>query len=100
METVKKEKYTLELAPEASTDCVLNIASQEYLDLVVDQYSMRIYALGKVKETKQQYAKQDDFRLRRPDLKMEAKVGELGKDASSISNQPRLKPFILLFFLG
>jgi len=73
VETVKKEKYALELAPEASTDCVLNISSQEYLDLVVDQYSMRIYALAKVAETKQQYAKQDDFRLRRPDLKMEAK---------------------------
>ena len=75
MDTVKKEKYTLELAPEASTDCVLNISSNEYLDLVVDQYSMRLYALAKVAETKQQYAKQDDFRLRRPDLKMEAKVG-------------------------
>ena len=75
METVKKEKYSLELAAEASTDCVLNIAAPEYLDLVVDQYSMRIYALAKVAETKQQYATQDDFRLRRPDLKMEAKVG-------------------------
>lgn len=52
-------------------DCVMRIAPEEYLHLVVDQVSFKINVLARVQETDQVFAGDEVYRLRRPDLELE-----------------------------
>lgn len=67
-EKVKKERRDVVVTSGQSTETVFNIKVSEYIDKLVDQTSMKIFLLGKVKETGQILVEQDDFRLRTPNI--------------------------------
>nr|XP_006814157.1 PREDICTED: protein-glutamine gamma-glutamyltransferase K-like [Saccoglossus kowalevskii] len=67
----KDQHIDLVLEPNSSSEAVKRVVCSDYLGKLADQSAMKIYAMGKVRETKQMWADQDDFRLRTPDLTLE-----------------------------
>ncbi|XP_072046501.1 protein-glutamine gamma-glutamyltransferase K-like [Amphiura filiformis] len=65
---VKKERRSVVVAGSQSTEALFKVKVDDYVDKLVDQSSMKIFLLGRVKETKQTLVDQEDFRLRTPNL--------------------------------
>ncbi len=55
----------------AGEELTMNIKAEEYLPHVVEQVAFKINVHAHVNETRQTYAGDDDFRLRRVDLDVE-----------------------------
>lgn len=51
----------------------MNVYASEYLNKVAEQAAMKVSVLITVLETGQKHAKQDDFRLRTPDMNVEVR---------------------------
>ena len=58
----------------SAEEAVMRIQAEEYLHCIVDQVAFKVNVLAMVAETKQTFADHDDFRLRRPDLKIEVQI--------------------------
>ncbi|KAJ8031450.1 Protein-glutamine gamma-glutamyltransferase K [Holothuria leucospilota] len=89
---IKKEKQTHVLTAGQSKTASVNVTVSEYLDKLVEQSQFKVFLLGKVEETNQLIADQDDFRLETPflDVKVAAseqlRVGRPCKVALSFKN--------------
>ncbi|XP_013396811.1 protein-glutamine gamma-glutamyltransferase K-like, partial [Lingula anatina] len=71
---LKNEQFQIKLEPKSGEQSVkMACTVDEYLPKLVEGASMKIGGMAWVKETGQVHADLDDFRLRRPDLKVEAK---------------------------
>ncbi|XP_002738255.1 protein-glutamine gamma-glutamyltransferase K-like [Saccoglossus kowalevskii] len=57
--------------PKSSSECTLKLCCMDYRDLLVEHASMKIYVIGRVAETKQIFAEQDDFSLQTPELNLQ-----------------------------
>lgn len=49
----------------------IHISQNEYLEKLVDQSLIKIYALATVKETKQTWSEEDDFHLMKPRMSVQ-----------------------------
>ncbi|XP_077993726.1 protein-glutamine gamma-glutamyltransferase K-like [Glandiceps talaboti] len=72
----KADHIDLVIEGNEQLDVKMRVTREDYLHKLVDQTSMKIYAMGKVRETDQMWSDQDDFRVDTPDLTLETK-GEI-----------------------
>ncbi|CAB0036526.1 unnamed protein product [Trichogramma brassicae] len=80
-EPVKKSETERLVKPAASDAVRLDVAWEEYGPKLMDQSAFQISCLATIKDTNFEYFAQDDFRVRKPDIKIqldgEPMVGEL-----------------------
>ncbi|XP_014223313.1 annulin [Trichogramma pretiosum] len=80
-EPVKKSESERLVKPAASDAVRLDVAWEEYGPKLMDQSAFQISCLATIKDTNFEYFAQDDFRVRKPDIKIqldgEPMVGEL-----------------------
>lgn len=69
-ENVKKEDYDITVKSDSVCEVKMNVTYDEYAKRVVDQCSFIISCLATVEDTKFEYYAQDDFRVRKPDIKI------------------------------
>lgn len=69
-ESVKKEKYDLEVKADSITEAKLPVTYEEYNKRLVSQCAFSVSCLATVQDTKFEYYAQDDFRVRLPDIKI------------------------------
>ncbi|XP_014675499.1 PREDICTED: hemocyte protein-glutamine gamma-glutamyltransferase-like [Priapulus caudatus] len=69
---VKTEKTSVTIKPNSTAEAAISVTADDYLDLLVDQASFQVFACAKVKETNQIYSAEDDFRVRAPNVSVEA----------------------------
>lgn len=53
----------------------MTVNFEEYYSKLADQCSLNVVCLGKIKETDFEYFAQDDFRMRKPDIKITVRPG-------------------------
>ncbi|EDV59286.1 annulin isoform X1 [Drosophila erecta] len=68
---VKTLGFELELAPKSSDYVRMEVIFEEYYDKLSSQAAFQISAAAKVKNTDYDYYAQDDFRVRKPDIKFQ-----------------------------
>jgi len=73
---VKTLGFELDLQPQSSEYVRMEVIFEEYFDKLSSQASFQISAAAKVKDTDYDYYAQDDFRVRKPDIKFQ--MGEAG----------------------
>ncbi|XP_071813350.1 protein-glutamine gamma-glutamyltransferase K-like isoform X2 [Apostichopus japonicus] len=89
---IKKDKQSVTLSAGESKTAKVETTVSEYLDKLVEQSQFKVFVLGKVEETKQLLADQDDFRLETPDLQVKrvsqgaVRVGQAFKVSLSFTN--------------
>lgn len=86
-DAVKKEKYEQLIKAGAVEEIKLDVSYEEYRKRLVDQCAFNISCMATVQDTNYEYYAQDDFRVRKPDIKIkldgEAVQGqELGATAT------------------
>lgn len=69
-DNVKKEDYSVSVKAESIVEVKLNVTYEEYAKRLVDQCAFNIACLATVEDTKFEYYAQDDFRVRKPDIKI------------------------------
>ncbi|XP_054711859.1 annulin-like [Uloborus diversus] len=93
---VKKERFEHRISEDAEpVEVIMNVSFEEYEKLLVDQGSFNMIAMAHVEETGFDYFAQDDFRVRKPDIKIEVEgdtsQGEEFKVKAQLKN-PLPKP--------
>lgn len=68
-DVVKRESFDFTLKPDAETELALPIKYEDYAKRLVDQSSFVISCLASIEDTKYEYYAQDEFRVRKPDIK-------------------------------
>ncbi|KAF8788081.1 Annulin like protein [Argiope bruennichi] len=68
---VKKERFEVNIGEGAEKEVIMNVSYDEYEKLLVDQAAFNMIAMANVEETGFDYFAQDDFRVRKPDIKFE-----------------------------
>lgn len=68
---VKKHRFEEKIAEETEKEITLQVSYDDYERALVDQASFNILAMAQVEETGFDYFAQDDFRVRKPDIKIE-----------------------------
>ncbi|KAK8749209.1 hypothetical protein OTU49_015733 [Cherax quadricarinatus] len=68
---VKKHTQDLLIKPYSKETVVLEVNFNEYYCKLANQCAFNLVCLGKVKQTNFEYFAQDDFRCRKPDIKVE-----------------------------
>ncbi|XP_068902625.1 annulin isoform X2 [Tenebrio molitor] len=69
-ENVKKEDYNITVKADSTYEVKMKVTYEEYAKRVVDQCAFIISCLATVEDTKFEYYAQDDFRVRKPDIKI------------------------------
>lgn len=69
-DVVKRESFDFSLKPEAKTELTLPIKYEDYAKRLVDQSSFVISCLATIEDSKYEYYAQDEFRVRKPDIKI------------------------------
>lgn len=69
-DSIKKEKYDITVKADAVTEVKLPVTYEDYANRLIDQGAFSITCLATVAETKFEYYAQDDFRVRKPDVKI------------------------------
>lgn len=69
-ESVKKETFNVLVQPDSTHEVKLTVAYEEYVKRLIDQAAFNISCLASVPENKFEYYAQDDFRVRKPDIKI------------------------------
>ncbi|KAH1024363.1 hypothetical protein HUJ05_003856 [Dendroctonus ponderosae] len=67
---VKSEHFKVNVKPESTHEVKLTVTYEEYSRIKVDQSAFNISCLASIEETKFEYYAQDDFRVRKPDIKI------------------------------
>lgn len=67
---IKKDKYEISVKAACTHEVKLNVKYEEYFKQLIDQCSFNISCLATVEDTKYEYYAQDDFRVRKPDIKI------------------------------
>lgn len=79
-ETVKKDKFEVSVKAGCDHEVKLHVTYHEYYKKLIHQCAFNISCLATVSDTKYEYFAQDDFRVRKPDIKIilrdKAKQGE------------------------
>ncbi|KAG8198472.1 hypothetical protein JTE90_022202 [Oedothorax gibbosus] len=87
---VKKERFNEVIKEGAEKEVIMNVTFDEYEKLLVDQAAFNMIAMAHVEETGFDYFAQDDFRVRKPDIKFELEgepvQGEELKVTAKLSN--------------
>ncbi|KFM78740.1 Annulin, partial [Stegodyphus mimosarum] len=68
---VKKDKFEIKIADETEKEVTMKVSYDEYEKQIVDQAAFNMIAMAQVEETGFDYFAQDDFRVRKPDVKIE-----------------------------
>ncbi|KAF5293126.1 hypothetical protein FQA39_LY13736 [Lamprigera yunnana] len=78
---IKAARVSFELKPNQTEFVKLKVNLAEYMNTLVDHSLIKIFALAKIKETKQSWCEEDDFVLTKPKIliKME-ETGSIGKE--------------------
>ncbi|KAL7642373.1 UNVERIFIED_CONTAM: hypothetical protein RMT77_006934 [Armadillidium vulgare] len=82
-ESVKSHQFNIILKPNTNESVEMTVSFDEYYKKLVDQCAFNISCLGKVKETNFEYFAQDDFRVRKPDIKIQCSSGSVMAGKSS-----------------
>ncbi|KAF7278342.1 hypothetical protein GWI33_008557 [Rhynchophorus ferrugineus] len=69
-EMVKKHNFTISVQPSSIQEVKLAVTYEEYMNKLIDQCGFNISCLASVLDTKYEYFAQDDFRVRKPDVKI------------------------------
>ncbi|XP_018564308.1 annulin [Anoplophora glabripennis] len=69
-DNVKKETFTVSIKPEAVEEAKLLVTYEEYGKRLIDQCAFNVACLATIEATKFEYYAQDDFRIRKPDIKI------------------------------
>lgn len=72
---VKKHKQELNIKPYTKETVVLEVTYSDYYCKLADQCAFNLACLAKVKQTDFEYFAQDDFRCRKPDIKIQHEEG-------------------------
>ncbi|XP_042909148.1 annulin [Parasteatoda tepidariorum] len=75
-ESVKREKFKVKVSEGTEQEVTMQVSYDDYEKDLVDQGSFNMIAMAEVVETGFDYFAQDDFRVRKPDIKIEVE-GEL-----------------------
>lgn len=82
-DVVKRESFDFTLKPDAETELQLPVKYEDYAKRLVDQSSFVISCLATIEDTKYEYYAQDEFRVRKPDIKFVLKDKPIkGKEIS------------------
>ncbi|KAF0303147.1 Annulin [Amphibalanus amphitrite] len=68
---VKKNNYRFQVEPGNEEEISMPVSYDEYYDQLVDQSAFRIAAIVGVVDTDYEYFASDDFRVRKPDIRIE-----------------------------
>ncbi|XP_066246392.1 annulin-like [Euwallacea similis] len=69
-ESVKSEQFTVLVKPDSTHEVKLTVRYDEYTKRLIDQCAFNISCLASIEDTKFEYYAQDDFRIRKPDIKI------------------------------
>lgn len=69
-DNVKKETFNISIKPEATDETKLTVTYDEYGKRLIDQCAFNVACLATIEDTKFEYYAQDDFRIRKPDIKI------------------------------
>lgn len=72
-EPIKRSDNERFIRPGASDEVRLDVSWEEYGPKLLDQSAFNISCLATVKDTDYEYFAQDDFRVRKPDIKIEVR---------------------------
>lgn len=67
---VKSETFSVTILADTVHEVKLNVKYEEYQKFLLDQASFNVSCLATVENTKFEYYAQDDFRVRKPDIKI------------------------------
>lgn len=67
---IKEDRYNVNVKPESVHEVKINITYNDYKKKILDQASFNVSCLVTVQDTKFEYYEQDEFRLRKPDVKI------------------------------
>lgn len=69
-DNVKKDTFRFVIKPESEHEVKLTVTYEEYGKRLIDQCAFNVSCLASVEDTKFEYYAQDDFRIRKPDIKI------------------------------
>ncbi|CAG9771686.1 unnamed protein product [Ceutorhynchus assimilis] len=69
-DSVKKDYFKTFVKPESTHEVKLTVRYDEYGKRIIDQCAFNISCLASIEDTKFEYYAQDDFRIRKPDIKI------------------------------
>lgn len=69
-EAVKSIRFEREIPPNSVEFIKMEVAFHEYYNKLLDQAAFNISCMAKIKDTDFEYFAQDDFRVRKPDIKI------------------------------
>lgn len=67
---VKRENYQKKIKSKTTEELRLTVTYEEYVKRLLDQCAFNIACLATIEDTKFEYFAQDDFRVRKPDIKI------------------------------
>ncbi|KAF2362823.1 Transglutaminase-like [Trinorchestia longiramus] len=73
-EQIKKQHFDKTIKANSEEKCLVEVTFDEYYKKLVDQCALNVACLAKVKSTDFEYFAQDDFRMRKPDIKITPKT--------------------------
>lgn len=83
-DSVKTNNYEVSVTARNTHEVKLKVTFDEYIKRLLDQSAFNISCLAKVKDTNYEYSAQDDFRVRKPDIKIALQgVAKQGKEILS-----------------
>ncbi|XP_046675625.1 annulin-like isoform X2 [Homalodisca vitripennis] len=68
-DSVRKEKFDVVVKKRSEEEVKIDVSYEEYYNKLVDQCAFNIACLATVQDTNYEYFAQDDFRVRKPDVK-------------------------------
>lgn len=69
-DNVKTEKFIVAVKPNSIHDIKLEVKYEDYIKRLIDQCAFNVVCLANVEDTNFEYFAQDDFRIRKPDIKI------------------------------
>lgn len=75
-DAVKRTYFERLVGPNMTEDVRLDVTWDEYGPRLLDQCAFNISCLATVKDTNYEYFAQDDFRVRKPDIKVYVSLGK------------------------
>lgn len=69
-DSVKTGNFDVTVSTDSTHEVKLNVIFNEYIKRVVDQCAFSVSCLATIDDTKYEYFAQDDFRVRKPDIKI------------------------------
>lgn len=73
-ENVKQEIYIVTIKPKEFHEIKLEVTYEDYAKRVIDQCAFNVVCLARVEDTNFEYVAQDDFRIRKPDIRIKLKT--------------------------